>query len=65
MLLRDMHVCTAYPFPLPISVYCPLFRVVFGYEGKSYDLKVVETGGECEAVQGEHKWVRLSRLHLR
>ena len=25
-------------------------RVVFGYEGKTYDLKVVEKGGKCLAT---------------
>lgn len=29
-----------------VSFILHLCRVVFGYEGKSYDLKVVETGGE-------------------
>ena len=38
----------------PFQLWCFPCRVVFGYEGKSYDLKVVETGGEWSCI-GRHK----------
>lgn len=35
------------------------FRAVFGYDGKTNDLKVVETGGELEMIFTEVIVVRL------
>ena len=36
------------PLEIPLARMCfSIHRAVFGYEGKTNDLKVVETGGEC------------------
>jgi len=44
-VLHTVINCTlSYCYVLTVLTHC---RAVFGYDKSSYDLKVIETGGEC------------------